>query len=71
MTQRYGAVLGSHQAGHSAALQQLWALAYREASTMAYADAFQIIMIAFVIATALVPLMRNISVPQAPMANAH
>jgi hypothetical protein len=34
--------------------------AYREASTLAYADAFRAIMIAFVIATFLVPLMRNV-----------
>jgi DHA2 family multidrug resistance protein len=30
LTQRYGAILGSLQAGHTAALKQLWELAYRE-----------------------------------------
>src|SRR5262249_46710635 len=45
MTRRYGAVLGSPEAGHTAALKQLWQLTYREASTMAYADAFLVIMV--------------------------
>jgi DHA2 family multidrug resistance protein len=60
MMTRYGAVPGSSEAGHVAALKQLWQLAYREASTLAYADAFRFIMIAFVIATLLVPLLRNV-----------
>jgi len=60
-TQRYEAFLGGTDIAHTAAFKQLWQLAYREASTMAYADAFRIIMVAFVIATALVPFLRNIS----------
>ena len=65
MVVRYGAFPGSPEAGHVAAIKQLWQLAYREASTLAYADAFRFIMIAFVIATLLVPLLRNV-VPTAP-----
>jgi DHA2 family multidrug resistance protein len=42
-------------------LKSLWQLAYREASTLAYADAFRAIMLAFVIATLLVPLLRNVA----------
>src|ERR1700719_4865508 len=42
--QRYGAIPGSPEAGHLAALKRLWQLAYREASTLAYADAFRAIM---------------------------
>ena len=61
MVERYGALPGSPAAGHVAALKQLWQLAYREASTLAYADAFRAIMIAFVIATLLVPLLRNVA----------
>jgi len=57
--QRYGAIPGSPEAGHLAALKSLWQLAHREASTLAYADAFRAIMLAFVIATLLVPLLRN------------
>ena len=59
--QRYGAMPGSPEAGHLAALKSLWQLAYREASTLAYADAFRAIMLAFVIATLLVPLLRNVA----------
>ena len=71
VTQSYGAVPGSPQAGHIAALKQLWLLAYREASTMAYADAFRAIMLAFAVATILVPLLRNVIAPKAPIADAH
>src|SRR5215468_5304589 len=66
MEQRYGSIPGSLQAGHTAALKQLWELAYREASTLAYADAFRAIMIAFVVATLLVPLLRNVAPTPAP-----
>ena len=58
-------------AGHAAALKQLWHLAYREASTLAYADAFRAIMIAFILATLLVPFLRNIAPPKAPVREAH
>ncbi len=71
LAQRDGAMLGSPEAGHAAALKQLWQLAYREASTLAYADAFRAIMIAFAIATILVPLMRNVAAPRAPAAASH
>ena len=64
--QRYQAIPGSPDAGHLAALKQLWHLAYREASTLAYADAFRAIMVAFLIATLLVPLLRQIAPAKAP-----
>ena len=65
MAARWGAALGGPVAGHAAALSQLWHLAYREASTLAYADAFRAIMVAFVIATMLVPLLRKVAPPKA------
>ena len=71
MGQRYGAIPGSPAAGHTAALKQLWELAFREASTLAYADAFRAIMIAFVIATLLVPLLRNIAAAGPASAASH
>ena len=71
MGQRYGAIPGSPAAGHTAALKQLWELAFREASTLAYADAFRAIMIAFVIATLLVPLLRNIAATGPASAASH
>lgn len=44
--------------------------AHRGATTMAYANAFLVIMVAFVIATALVPFLRNVT-PKAPPPDAH
>jgi hypothetical protein len=58
-------------AANRSAIQQLWHLAYREASTLAFADAFRAIMLAFIVATLLVPLLRNIAAPTAPSSNAH
>ncbi len=68
---RYGAMPASVDDGHVAALKQLGHLAYREASTLAFADAFRAIMVAFVIATLLVPLLRKVVPPKAPPADAH
>ncbi len=68
---RYGHVLGNTADGHRAALKQLWALTYREAATLAYADAFRVLMVAFIVATLLVPLMRKVVAPAATPAEAH
>jgi DHA2 family multidrug resistance protein len=71
MTERWGEALGGSVAGHAAALSQLWHLAYREASTLAYADAFRAIMAAFVVATMLVPLLHQVVPAKASAADAH
>ena len=71
VAERYAAIPGSAQAAHEAALKQLSTLAYREASTLAYADAFLAIMAAFVVATLLVPFMRNVTAPKVPAQAAH
>jgi MFS transporter, DHA2 family, multidrug resistance protein len=71
LTGRYAALPGSPGAGHDAALKQLWELAYREASTLAYADAFRAIMLAFAVATLLVPLLRKVVAQPGPRAEAH
>ena len=71
MSARFAALLGSAHAGQEAALHQLYALAYREASAMAYADAFRAIMVAFALATPLVLLMRKVAAPVKPPADAH
>jgi DHA2 family multidrug resistance protein len=63
---RLSGVLGSAPAGHLAALEQLRAVAYREASTMAYADAFRTIMVAFLLTAPLVLLLRKVTPPKAP-----
>lgn len=64
--------LGQNAADASnAALHQLWLLTYREAQTQTYADAFLAIMVCFIVATAMVPLMRKVAPPAAPSADAH
>ena len=68
---RYGAIPGSLQTGHAAATKRLWQLAYREASTLAYADAFLVIMIVLVIATLLVPFLRNVAPTGTASSQAH
>jgi DHA2 family multidrug resistance protein len=70
-TGHLAAVLGSTEAGHVAALKLLWNLAYREASTMAYADAFRAVAIMCLIATFLVPMMRKVVQTPGPQADAH
>lgn len=52
-------------------LSALWQLTFREAQTLSYADAFFVVAICFVVATALVPLMRKVTPPAAPSADAH
>jgi DHA2 family multidrug resistance protein len=66
MTQRLSDVLGAPVAGRQAALRELWQLTYREAQTLSYADAFRTIMVAFLIATCLVPLMKKVAPPATP-----
>jgi DHA2 family multidrug resistance protein len=71
LSERYAAAFGGASQGHMAALKHLWQLAYREASTLAYADAFQAIMVAFIIATVAVPLLRKVVPPQAAAVAEH
>jgi DHA2 family multidrug resistance protein len=71
LTQRLSETLGSPVAGRVAAIRELFQLAYREAETMSYADAFRAIMLAFAIATCLVPFLRKVAPPAAPSAGAH
>jgi MFS transporter, DHA2 family, multidrug resistance protein len=71
LTHRYAAVPGSLDTGHVAALKELWQIAYREASTLAYADAFRAIMVAFALATLLVPLLRQVAPIKTPAPAGH
>jgi MFS transporter, DHA2 family, multidrug resistance protein len=68
---RYGELPGAQQAGHMAALKQLWLLAYREASTIAYADAFLAVMVALLCGALLVPVLRNVAPSSSAAAAAH
>ncbi len=58
-------------ATQASALRSLWLLTFREAQTLTYSDAFLSILVCFVIATALVPLMRKVAPPKGPSADAH
>jgi DHA2 family multidrug resistance protein len=69
LTVRYGTLPASPLHGQTAAIDALWHLAYREAATLAFADAFRAIMLAFVVATLLVPLLRNVAASPAVAAN--
>ena len=70
--ERYGAVLGGDPVhGNAAALKRLWALTWREAQTQTFADAFLVLAVCLALATILVPLMRNVMPPKAPIADAH
>ncbi|MNY75371.1 hypothetical protein D3C86_2146290 [compost metagenome] len=55
----------------TAALRQLWGLAWREAQTQTFGDIFLLILVCFAIATAMVPLMRKVGAPKGPSADAH
>ncbi|MGO8765395.1 MAG: DHA2 family efflux MFS transporter permease subunit [Limisphaerales bacterium] len=57
--------------GHEAALKELWSMTCREAQVQTFADSFLVITVCFVIATALVPLLRKVTVPATPSTNAH
>ena len=57
--------------GHAIALRQLWTLTMREAQTQTYSDAFLALMLCLGLATVMVPLMRKVAPPKAPVADAH
>jgi DHA2 family multidrug resistance protein len=62
---RYAAALGGDAAaGRAAAVRRLWLLTLREVQVQTYADAFLVIMLCFVVATAMLPLMRRSGPPQ-------
>ena len=54
-----------------AVLRPLWQATYREAQTQAYADAFLVIMAAFILTVLLVPLMRKVAPLSTPSADSH
>jgi DHA2 family multidrug resistance protein len=64
----WGLDAATAQAG---AIKQLWQLTLREAQTQTFSDAFLAVMVCFVIATVMVPLMHKVAPPAAPSADAH
>jgi DHA2 family multidrug resistance protein len=71
LANRYAALPTGRGVGYPAALEQLWKLSFREASTLAFADTFRTIMLAFVVVTLLVPLFKNTNASTTPPPNAH
>jgi DHA2 family multidrug resistance protein len=71
LANRYAAMPAGPNIGHQAALEQLWKMGFREASTLAFADTFRTMMLAFVVVTLLVPLFKNIVPTATPPPNAH
>ena len=57
--------------GHDVALKKLWSLTWREAQVQTFADAFLAIALCLAIATIMVPLLRKVTAPPAPSADAH
>jgi DHA2 family multidrug resistance protein len=57
--------------GHGVAIKELWSLTFREARVQTFADAFLVIAVCLAIATMLAPLLRKITPPAAPSADAH
>jgi DHA2 family multidrug resistance protein len=53
------------------ALRQLWELTLREAQIQTFSDTYIFIFFAFVITTAMVPLMLKVGPPKEPSADAH
>jgi DHA2 family multidrug resistance protein len=70
LAHRLSATLGPELAGQ-AALRELWGMTYREAQTLAYADAFRAVMAAFILATCLMPLMKKVAAPKTSAAGGH
>jgi DHA2 family multidrug resistance protein len=72
LVQHYASLLGGDEVhAKAAAMKQLFNVAWREAQTQTFADAFLMIAICFIVATALVPLMRKVQAPKGPSAEAH
>lgn len=59
LTARFEQLGDDSIAASHAALKELWLLTYREAMTMAFGDVFQTLMLCFILACALVPLMHR------------
>lgn len=69
---RFASMLGGDAVhGHTAALGRLHALAWREAQVQTFADAFLLIAACLAAAALMVPLMRRVTPPKAPPADAH
>ena len=71
LSNHLGTHLGDAPAGQALAIRQLWQLTYREALTMTFSDTFLAVMVCFLAAITLIPLLRKVAPPRAPSADAH
>jgi MFS transporter, DHA2 family, multidrug resistance protein len=73
LLQRTGSSFAASHPGANAAgpLQQLWAATMREAQTQSFSDIYLVIMVCFVVAAVMVPLMRKIAAAKVPSGEAH
>jgi MFS transporter, DHA2 family, multidrug resistance protein len=62
---RYTQAWGDPVGAQTAALKQLWLLAYREAQVQAFADAYLAIAVCFALSVIMVPLLRKVTPPGA------
>lgn len=70
-TSHLASLLGSTHAARAATRELLRNLAYREASTMAYADAYRTVGLLCLVATCLVPFLKKVAQAPTPSASAH
>jgi MFS transporter, DHA2 family, multidrug resistance protein len=61
MSSRYIHAFGDATLSQAAALRKLWEAAYREAEVQAFADAYLVIAVCFVVSAIMVPLMRRVT----------
>ena len=68
---RYMESWGDTSHAQMAAAKKLWLLAFREAQTQTFADAFLAIAVCFAIAVVMVPLLKKVEPPKGPSPAAH
>ena len=68
---RYTDTWGDPAHAQMAAAKKLWLLAFREAQTQTFADAFLAIAVCFAIAVVMVPLLQKVDAPKGPSPAAH
>jgi DHA2 family multidrug resistance protein len=62
---------GGGLAARAGPLKELWAQALHQAQTESFADIYVVIMVCFIIATVMVPLMQKVAAPKTPPTGAH
>ena len=71
VTARYAALPAGPDIGHQAAPRTALEPRLPRSATLAFADAFRAIMLAFIVVTFLVPLLRNVAAPKTAGSGGH